>query len=154
LIRRCVQRSVGQTTMDTGSGQVLPLGPGRKSDKYAKNDDDMMDILVDNINRHEVMTEREELIALASVLSGEATIHEQIDTGHVENLDHDCDDAMKNDKNENMGRYKNKSMADTDQFIQDNKNKMYKMKSDLKMFYEWSIANGELRMVEDISFNE
>ena len=27
---------------------------------------------------------------------------------------------------------KNKSMADTDQFIQDYKNKMYKMKSDLK----------------------
>lgn len=95
----------------------------------------MMDILVDDINHHEILTEREELIALASVLSSDATVHEQTDTADVENLDHDGDDAMKNSKNENMGRYENKSMADTDQFIQDNKNKMYKMKSDLKMFY-------------------
>lgn len=95
--------------MGTGSGQVLPRGPGRKSNKYAKYDDDMMDILVDDINRHEVMTEREEFIDLASILSGDATVHEQIDTGDVENLDHDGDDAMKNVKNENMGRYKKKT---------------------------------------------
>lgn len=96
--------------MGTGSGQVLPRGPGRKSNKYAKYDDDMMDILVDDINRHEVMTEREEFIDLASILSGDATVHEQIDTGVVDNLDHDGDDAMKNVKNENMGRYKKKQI--------------------------------------------
>jgi hypothetical protein len=39
--------------MDTGSGQVLPLVPCRKSDKYAKNGDDIMDILVDDINHYE-----------------------------------------------------------------------------------------------------
>ena len=36
--------------------------------------DDMTDILVDDINCYEAMTKREELIALASVLSGDATV--------------------------------------------------------------------------------
>ena len=68
-MRYHVQRSVGQTIMDTGSGQVLPLVPCRKSDKYAKNGDDIMDILVDDINHYEIMTERHELIGLAPVRS-------------------------------------------------------------------------------------
>ena len=41
----------------------------------------MMDIIVDDINRYEIMTKREELIALATDLSRDATVLEQIDTG-------------------------------------------------------------------------
>ena len=60
---------------------MLPIAPSRKSDKYVNSGDDMMDIIVDDINRHEIMTKREELIALATVLSRDATVLEQIDTG-------------------------------------------------------------------------
>ena len=60
--------------------KVLPIVPGRKSEKYVNNGDDMMDIIVDDINRYEIMTKGEEPIALATVLSRDATV-EQIDTG-------------------------------------------------------------------------
>jgi hypothetical protein len=38
----------------------------QKSDKYAKNGEEMMDILVDDIDRYEQLSNREELLALAS----------------------------------------------------------------------------------------
>jgi hypothetical protein len=57
---------------------VLPIVPGRTLDKYVNNGDDMMDIIVDDINRYEIMTKREELIALATDLSRDATVLEQI----------------------------------------------------------------------------
>ena len=61
--------------------KVLPIVPGRTLDKYVNNGDDMMDIIVADINRYEIMTKREELIALATDLSRDATVLEQIDTG-------------------------------------------------------------------------
>jgi carbon starvation protein CstA len=41
-------------------------------------------------------------------------------------------------------------------FIKDNRNKntCTKTKSDLKMFYEWALSNGEMRMIEDIILNQ
>jgi hypothetical protein len=42
----------------------------RKSDKYAKNGEEMMDILVDDIDRYEQLSNREELLALAGALAG------------------------------------------------------------------------------------
>ena len=38
----------------------------RKSDEYAKNGEEMMDILIDDIDRYEQLSNREELLALAS----------------------------------------------------------------------------------------
>jgi hypothetical protein len=44
--------------------------PKRKSDKYAKNGEEMMDILVDDIDRYEQLSNREELLTLVSALAG------------------------------------------------------------------------------------
>jgi hypothetical protein len=37
----------------------------RKSDKYAKNGEEMMDILVNDIDRYEQLSNQEELLALS-----------------------------------------------------------------------------------------
>jgi hypothetical protein len=44
----------------------------------------------------------------------------------------------------------------TEHVIKDNRNKntCTKTKSDLKMFYQWFLSNGEMRMIEDIPFPE
>jgi hypothetical protein len=45
-----------------------------KSDKYAKNGEEKMDILVDDIDRYEQLSNREELLALASALAGNRAV--------------------------------------------------------------------------------
>ena len=52
----------------------------RKSDKYAKNGEEMMDILVDDIDRYEQLSNREELLALASALAGNEAVLEVVPT--------------------------------------------------------------------------
>ena len=52
----------------------------RKSDKYAKNGEEMMDILVDDIDRYEQLSNREELLALASALAGNGAVLEVVHT--------------------------------------------------------------------------
>jgi hypothetical protein len=52
----------------------------RKSDKYAKNGEEMMDILVDDIDRYEQLSNREELLALASALAGNGAVLEVVPT--------------------------------------------------------------------------
>jgi hypothetical protein len=53
-------------------------------------------------------------------------------------------------------RYKVVTLEDTYNCIQDNRNKntCTKTKSDLKIFYEWALSNGEMRIIEDIPFPE
>jgi hypothetical protein len=46
----------------------------RKSDKYAKNGEEMMDILVDDIVRYEQLSNREKLLGLASALAGNEAV--------------------------------------------------------------------------------
>ena len=52
----------------------------RKSDKYTKNGEKMMDILVDDIDRYEQLSNREELLALASALAGNGAVLEVVPT--------------------------------------------------------------------------
>jgi hypothetical protein len=52
----------------------------RKSDKYAKNGEEMMDILVDDIDRYEQLSNQEELLALASALAGNGAVLEVVPT--------------------------------------------------------------------------
>jgi hypothetical protein len=52
----------------------------RKSDKNAKNGEEMMDILVDDIDRYEQLSNREELLALASALAGNGAVLEVVPT--------------------------------------------------------------------------
>jgi hypothetical protein len=52
----------------------------RKSDKYAKNGEEMMDILVDDIDRYEQLSNRGELLALASALAGNGAVLEVVPT--------------------------------------------------------------------------
>ena len=54
--------------------------PKRKSDKYAKIGEEMMDILVDDIDRYEQLSNREELLALASALAGNGAVLEVVPT--------------------------------------------------------------------------
>jgi hypothetical protein len=52
----------------------------RKSDKYAKNGEEMMDILVDDIDRYEQLSNREKLLGLASALAGNEAVLEVVHT--------------------------------------------------------------------------
>jgi hypothetical protein len=52
----------------------------RKSDKYAKNGEEMMDILVNDVDRYEQLSFREELLALASALAGTEAVLEVVPT--------------------------------------------------------------------------
>jgi hypothetical protein len=52
----------------------------RKSDKYAKNGVEMMDILVDDIDRYEQLSNRKELLTLASALAGNGAVLEVVPT--------------------------------------------------------------------------
>jgi hypothetical protein len=48
------------------------------------------------------------------------------------------------------------ALEDTEHCIKDNSNKntCTETKSNMKMFYEWALSNGEMRMIEDIPFSE
>ena len=50
------------------------------SDKYAENGEEMMDILVDDIDRYEQLSNREELLALVSALAGNGAVLEVVPT--------------------------------------------------------------------------
>ncbi|CAC5362969.1 unnamed protein product [Mytilus coruscus] len=149
----------------------LPWSSLKKvSDRFAENGEDMLEVLVNDIDRYEQLSNREELLALASALAGKGVILEAVplDSVPLVNLEQ-CDatiqnpeDLLQNNSNEvNDGsflqdRYKAVTISDTEQFILDNRNAntRTKTKSDLKMFYEWALSNGEMRMVEDIPFPE
>ncbi|VDH93355.1 Hypothetical predicted protein [Mytilus galloprovincialis] len=144
--------------------------PKKVSDRFARNGEDMLEVLVNDIDRYEQLSNREELLALASALAGRGVIFEEVPLDHVDsdsvvNLEQ-CDaaihvqnpeDLLLNNSNEvNDGRYKAVTISDTEQFILANRNAntRTKTKSDLKMFYEWVLSNGEMRMVEDVPFPE
>ena len=63
-----------------------------------------------------------------------------------------------NDEGVRQDRHKVVTLEDTEHFIKNNskkkKNTCTKTKSDLKMFYEWALSNGKMRMIEDIPFPE
>jgi hypothetical protein len=142
----------------------------RKSHKYAKNEEKMMDILVNDINRYEQLSNQEELLALSSALAGHRAVLEVVPTldpidlvdvtgiplAQTQNyVDPDNVDTS-NDEGVRQDRQKVVTLEDTEHFIKDNgnKNTCTKIKSDLKMFYEWALSNGEMRMIEDIPFPE
>jgi hypothetical protein len=137
----------------------------RKSDKYAKNEEKMMDILVDDIDKYEQLSNREELLALTSALAGNGAVLEVVpcprlillmsqaqtqNSADPDNVDTSNDEGVRQD------RHKVVALEDTEHFIKDNRNTntCTKTKSDLKMFYEWALSNGEMRMIEDIPFPE
>jgi hypothetical protein len=142
----------------------------QKSDKYTKNGEEMMAILVDDIDRYEQLSNREELLALSSALTGNAAVLgmlptlDPIDPVDVtgiplaqtqHSVDPDNVDTS-NDEGVRQDRQKVVTLEDTYHFIKDNRNKntCTKAKSDLKMFYVWALSNGEMRMIEDIPFPE
>ena len=112
--------------------------PKRKSDKYAKNGEEMMDILVDDIDRYEQLSNREELLALASALAGNGAVLEVVlmldPIDHVditgiqlaqtqtsvdpENVDTSNDEGVRPDS------HKVVTLEDTEHFIKNNRNKM------------------------------
>lgn len=61
----------------------------------------------------------------------------------------DVNVELQTDVSEGNNRYKSVSIEDTYKCILENRNK-----SDIKMFFDWCQSNGELRVPEDIPFNE
>jgi hypothetical protein len=59
---------------------LIPSIMKRKSDKYAKNGEEIMDILVDDIDRYQQLSNQEELLALASALAGNGAVLEVVHT--------------------------------------------------------------------------
>ena len=128
-----------------------------------------MDILVDDIDRYEQLSNREELLALASALAGNEAVLEVVPTlDRIDPVDVtgipvtqtqnsvDPDNVDTSNDGVRQDRHKVVTLENTEHFIQDNRNKntCTKTKSDLKMFYEWALSNGEMRIIEDIPFPE
>ena len=131
----------------------------------------MMDIPVVDIDRYEQLSNREELLSLASALAGNGAVLEVVPTldliDHVNvtgisvaqtqtsvdpfNVDTSNDECVRQDRHTVV------TLKDTEHFIKDNSNKntCTKTKSDLKkMLYEWALSNGEMRIIEEIPFPE
>jgi len=141
--------------MEVQDGNVLPTITHRKSDRGVKSGEGMMDILVNDINRYECLDEREQLLALQSLFSGDGDL--QLDEISVsDHASADVNVELQTDISEGNNCYKSVSIEDTDKFILENRNKNTgsKTKSDIKMFFDWCQSNGELRVPEDIPFNE
>ena len=130
----------------------------------------MIDILVDGIDGYEQLSNREELLALANALAGNGAVLKVVSTldsidpvdvtgirvAQTQNsVDPDNVDTS-NDEGVRQDRHKVVTLEDTEHFIKDNSNKntCTKTKSDLKMFYEWALSNGKMRIIEDIPFPE
>lgn len=134
--------------MEVQDRNVLPTITHRKSDRGVKSDEGMMDILVDDINRYECLPEREQLLALQNLFSGDGDL--QLDDISVsDHASADVNVELQTDISEGNNRYKSVSIEDTDKCILE-----YRNKSDIKMFFDWCQSNGELRVPEDIPFNE
>ena len=105
-------------------------------------------------------------MTLASAMAGNGAVLEVVPIDHVNvtgipvaqtqnSVDPDNIDTS-NDEGVRQDRHKVVTLENTEHFIQDNRNKntCTKTKSDLKMFYEWALSNGEMRIIEDIPFPE
>ena len=105
-------------------------------------------------------------MTLTSAMAGNGAVLEVVPIDHVNvtgipvaqtqnSVDPDNIDTS-NDEGVRQDRHKVVTLENTEHFIQDNRNKntCTKTKSDLKMFYEWALSNGEMRIIEDIPFPE
>ena len=105
-------------------------------------------------------------MTLASAMAENGAVLEVVPIDHVNvtgipvaqtqnSVDPDNIDTS-NDEGVRQDRHKVVTLENTEHFIQDNRNKntCTKTKSDLKMFYEWALSNGEMRIIEDIPFPE
>ena len=120
----------------------------------------MMDILVNDIDRYEQLSNRKELLALASALAGNGAVLEVVPTldriDPVEVTGIPVAQTQNSVDPDNVDTSNDEGVRQDRYFIKDNRNKntCTKTKSDLKMFYEWALSNGEMRMIEDIPFPE
>lgn len=119
-----------------------------------------MDILVNDIDRYEQLSNRKELLALASALAGNGAVLEVVPTldriDPVEVTGIPVAQTQNSVDPDNVDTSNDEGVRQDRYFIKDNRNKntCTKTKSDLKMFYEWALSNGEMRMIEDIPFPE
>lgn len=145
----------------------MAVMPHRKTDKYAKTGEDMLDILAHDIMRYEMLTDNKEIQAFAFVLQGETvekfSLVEIVVGNEIENsseIEKLSEVGAQEDDKENhiakTARFQNFSLDDTDSFLLNsvNKNTEYKTRSDLKTFYDWALENNEMRKLEDVTFQE
>ena len=124
------------------------------------SEEEMMDIVVDDIDRYEQLSNREELLALASALAGNEAVLEVVPTlDRIDPIDVTGIPVAQTQNYvdpDNVDTSNDEGVRQDRHVIKDNRNKntCTKTKSDLKMFYEWALSNGEMRMTEDIPFPE
>ncbi|CAG2195307.1 unnamed protein product [Mytilus edulis] len=127
------------------------LVPAKISDRYAKNGEDMLDVLSHDIMRYEMLAEKETFDALTSVLQGEQS-HDNVELHEIEvnrlnndNNNNDEGDPTETHEQRDTGssRFRSVSNEDTDEFLRKNVNKNtdYKTRSDVKTFYTWAQQN-------------
>ena len=111
----------------------------RNSDKYAKHGEEMMDILVDDIDRYEQLSNREELLVLANALAGNGAVLELVPTldpidpvdvtgirvAQTQNSVDPNNVDTSNDEGVRQDKHKVVTLEDTEHFIKDNSNKKY-----------------------------
>ncbi|XP_076070355.1 uncharacterized protein KIAA1958-like [Mytilus galloprovincialis] len=140
------------------------LVPAKISDRYAKNGEDMLDVLSHDIMRYEMLAEKETFDALTSVLQGEQS-HDNVELHEIEvnrlnndNNNNDEGDPTETHEQRDTGssRFRSVSNEDTDEFLRKNVNKNtdYKTRSDVKTFYTWAQQVGEFRELQMIPFKE
>lgn len=137
--------------------------PPRASDKNARNGEEMLDVLAHDIMRYEMLTDRDHIAALASVLQGQGDdINDNIQLQEIEvptvafdNIQ-DIKLDTENKENQRDSGFKEVSLEDTDGFLRKNVNKNtdYKTRSDMKTFYSSAQQSVELRQFETIPFVE
>ena len=145
----------------------MAVMPHRKTDKYAKTAEDMLDILAHGIMRYEMLTDNKEIQAFAFVLQGETvekfSLVEIVVGNEIENsseIEKLSEVGAQEDDKENhiakTARFQNFSLDDTDSFLLNSvsKNTEYKTRSDLKTFYDWAFENNDMRKLEDATFQE
>ena len=100
----------------------MPEIPPRKSDRYAKSGEEMMDILVDDIMRYEELSEQSELYALATALAGAPSNTQTVTFQEVELLPEQPLDNNTNEQNDASSNehFKKVSLEETDEFLEHN----------------------------------
>ncbi|VDI63767.1 Hypothetical predicted protein [Mytilus galloprovincialis] len=116
------------------------LVPAKISDRYAKNGEDMLDVLSHDIMRYEMLAEKETFDALTSVLQGEQS-HDNVELHEIEvnrlnndNNNNDEGDPTETHEQRDTGssRFRSVSNEDTDEFLRKNVNKKHGLQNKIR----------------------
>ena len=138
----------------------------RKSDRFVKTGEEMLDVLAHDINRYDLLAEEvasetvlNEILSQwdgnsVSVNDVNRTLNENVaeNGGDIDMIEAEKETTTTSTNN----RFVDISEEDTNSFLELNKNNNTKSKtrSDLKIFHEWSASNDDFRDIKDIPQSE